>query len=85
MRAFIHRDLCLAISARYKAHRKEKWDSFRAQGVAEVREVTMLIASEGEYPTSAAVRARLSNPGFLRMPTAYAEWKQTLNELGYVE
>ena len=84
--SFLHSyfpDLCRAISARYLAEAKARGQQ-RLQALCEqVRQAATTIHAEGSYPSATRISLRLSEPGFMRHPSAMATWRQTLRALGW--
>ncbi len=75
-------DLCRAISARFRAFRKNVREERKQRILDEVRQTTYRVYKQGLYPSQERVRLLLAKPGSIKEPGALAVWHEALAELG---
>lgn len=84
--SFLHKrfpDLCRAISARYMTHQKKRGRQREQKLCEEIAQAVERLHAQDLYPSAYRIEPLLSEPGFMRHPTALAIWHQKLQELGW--
>ena len=75
-------DLCQQVISRYANFLMVKKENRKAEIKSTIRNHTIQIYSNRQYPSLHAVADTLENPGIMREPAARQAWKDTLKELG---
>jgi DNA-binding phage protein len=75
-------DECAVITQRMQHYRVQRKAQRIAQGCEEVRQVVMMLHTQGVYPSHRRVRALLSQPSSIRQPEMQAAWRKARHELG---
>lgn len=75
-------ELCNAISARYRTHRKLKGIEKIRSTCDEVRQIVLRLHAQGEYPAYDKVQALVTYPGYFWRIEVRDAWKDARRELG---
>jgi len=74
---------CRAISARYRAYRRDGYLARRHQVDADIRAAIAQLDAQGQYPQLTAVAQLVRDPGTVRDPLARQVWRAELERLGW--
>jgi DNA-binding XRE family transcriptional regulator len=74
---------CRAISARYRAYRRDGYLARRHQVDADIRAAVAQLDAQGQYPQLTAVAQLVRDPGTVRDPLARQVWRAELERLGW--
>ncbi|MBD2536435.1 TniQ family protein [Nostoc flagelliforme FACHB-838] len=76
------RHLCTTISGKYLTYRKASYLQTIEECCKEIREITVKLHNQNEYPTEARVSALMSRPGFFRYKKVRSALNKIRQELG---
>jgi len=76
-------DECRAISELHRAFVKTQSIQRKQAIYGQIREATLQVHAQGQYPSQKRVSALLDQPGSIREPGAGEVWHATLRELGW--